>query len=172
MEPIIFLDDCKDVYYELTKDVIYDKMVNSSYAPDRLEAWYGYSSNLQSVKDGRSEVKWNQAFPIWLEELRKKYFPSSDSCLVCKGEKIESDTSIEWHRDHGNFENKVVMINFGEAKFFLQTYDAGTIITDLQNCQVVEFDSKLLHKSKQLSTNRYILTSRKVKKEFLRTKLF
>ena len=154
------------------KSLDYDKTVKSSYAPERLEMWFGYGSNLQSIKDGRSSVEWVQDFPDWMDTLRREYFPAANSCLVCKGARKNSDTSIEWHRDHGNFENKVVMINYGKSTFYLQTYDEGVIVKDLQDCEVVDFDSKLLHKSSQISRERYILTFRKVKREFLAHKLF
>ena len=150
----------------------YDKKVKSSYAPNRVEKWFGYSSNLQSIKDGRSCVEWTENFPFWINELRNKYFKESDSVLVCKGIKSDSDTSIDWHRDHGNFHNRVVMVNYGKAIFYLQTYDDGTVIVELNDGDVVDFDSKMLHKSSQLSMERYIITFRKVKREYLNTKLF
>ena len=64
------------------------------------------------------------------------------------------------------------MINYGETTFYLQTYNDGTIIKNLKDGDVVDFDSKLLHKSSQTSQERYILTFRKVKKEFMQHKLF
>ena len=103
MKSIELLESADIYFLENLKTVNFDKTVKSSYAPDRLEAWFGYGSNLQSIKDGRSEVIWIQDFPEWMNELRTKYFPDSNSCLVCKGTKSNSDTSIEWHRDHGNF---------------------------------------------------------------------
>jgi hypothetical protein len=166
------LTPCKLGILDEVRMLDFDKTVKSSYAPERLEIWYGFASNLQSIKDGRANVEWVRDFPDWLDELRKTYFPEADSSLICRGTRNDSDTSIEWHRDHGCFENRVVMINFGKAIFYIQTYDDGIIVKHLYDGEVVDFDSKLLHKSSQTSDERYIITFRKVKREFLRHKLF
>ena len=150
----------------------FDRVVKSSYAPLRLEKWYGYGSNLQSIKEGRAEVNWVENFPDWIDELRKDHFPEANSVLICKGVRPESETSIDWHRDHGSFENRVVMVNFGYAVFYLNDYYNGTEVHTLKDGQVVEFDSKLLHKSTQCSDERYIITFRRVKTEFSKHKLF
>jgi hypothetical protein len=169
---ITSLAECNITYLENVKSLSFDKTVKSSYAPDRQEVWYGYASNLQSIKDGRSQVEWVADFPDWMDKLRVEYFPEANSCLVCRGTRSDSDTSIDWHRDHGNFENLVVMINFGKATFYLQTYDEGVVVNQLNDGDVVGFDSKLLHKSSQISDERYIITFRKVKREFLKHRLF
>ena len=168
----IFLEPVEKTVLEKLKALEFGKTVKSSYAPERLEIWYGYGSNLQSISDGRSSVEWKKDFPDWLEELREQYFPEANSALLCKGVKPQSDTSIDWHRDHGNFEKRVVMINFGFSTFYLQDYFSGTLVYTLKDCQVIEFDSKLPHKSVQITDERYIITFRKVKKEFTVQKLF
>jgi hypothetical protein len=170
--PIKFLNSVESRILDELRTLEFDKTVKSSYAPLRIEIWYGYGSNLQSVKDGRSEVEWKKDFPDWLEVLRKRYYPEANSALLCKGTKPDSDTTIDWHRDHGNFEKKVVMVNFGHTIFYLQDYFQGTLIYTLKDGDVVEFDSKLLHKSTQITEDRYIITFRKVKKEFTIQKLF
>jgi hypothetical protein len=175
---INFLEPASIKYLDNLKAMEFSKTVKSSYAPERVETWYGYSSNLQSVKDGRSLVEWAKDLPDWLDELRLKYFPTANSVLICRGTKadldteLHSNTSIDWHRDHGNFHNRVVMINYGMATFYLHTYNNGTLIHTLKDCDVVDFDSKLLHKSSQLANDRYIITFRQVKREFLVHKLF
>jgi len=162
--------DCTNTNH--LREIDFSGVVKSSYAPTRTEKWYGYSSNLQSIKDNRVEVKWVQDFPDWIKDLKMKYFPESDSCLVCKGSRREgSDTSIDWHRDHGTFENKVVMVNYGLAHFFLNSYEDIKMIP-LDDGDVVEFDSKLPHKSIQVCDERYIVTFRKTKREYLAHKLF
>jgi hypothetical protein len=154
------------------REVKYDRTVRSSYAPMRLEKWYGYASNLQSIKEGRVEVTWTENFPDWMEEIRVKFFPESNSALLCKGARPESDTSIDWHRDHGTFENRVVMVNFGYAVLYVQDYDKGTIVHTVKDGEVIDFDSKLLHKSSQSCDERFIITFRKLKTEFSKHKLF
>lgn len=169
---IIFMEPASLAPLDNLRALDFGRTVKSSYAPNRVEIWFGYGSNLQSVKEGRSVVEWVKDIPDWIMELKTKYFPESNSVLVCKGVKEDTDTSIDWHRDHGNFHNRVVMVNYGSATFYLQTYDNGTLIHNLKDCDVVDFDSKLLHKSSQLTDERYIITFRKVKKEFLVHKLF
>lgn len=154
------------------KNENFQKIVKSSYAPNRLESWYGYSSNLQSIKEGRVEISWERNFPDWLQDIRDVYFPEANSALLCRGNKPDSDTSIEWHRDHGTFENRVVMVNLGKALFYLQDYVNGTLVYELKDGDVIDFDSKLLHKSVQTSNNRTIITFRKLKTEFSSQKLF
>ena len=166
------LDKADFSVLENLKTINFGKAVKSSYAPDRVEKWYGYFSNLKSIKEGRSELAMGDSFPDWLEACKDKYFKEANSALICSGCKPKTNTSIEWHRDHGHFYNKVVMINFGEAMFYVQTYDEGTLIKKLVDCDVVEFDSKFSHKSQQISTERYIVTLRQVKREFLTYKLF
>jgi hypothetical protein len=154
------------------RSIDFGRVVKSSYAPLRLEKWYGYGSNLQSIKDGRAEVNWTTDFPDWLDQLRKDYFPEANSALICKGQRPDSETSIDWHRDHGTFESRVVMVNFGYAILYVQEYDKGTQVHTLKDGQIVDFDSKLLHKSTQTSDERFIITFRKVKTEFSKHKLF
>jgi len=115
--PIKFLNSVESRILDELRTLEFDKTVKSSYAPLRIEIWYGYGSNLQSVKDGRSEVEWKKDFPDWLEVLRKRYYPEANSALLCKGTKPDSDTTIDWHRDHGNFDKKVVMFNFCHTIF-------------------------------------------------------
>jgi hypothetical protein len=171
-KPILELGKVDETVIEHLRELDYGKIVKSSYAPNRLETWFGWRSNLQSIKEGRMSLQWEKDFPEWLLKLKGGYFPDSNSALICKGHKPESETSIDWHRDHGSFENRVVMINFGFSIFYVQDYYNGTVISTLRDREVVDFDSKLLHKSTQISDERYIITFRKARKEFTNHKLF
>lgn len=154
------------------RGISFTSTVKSSYAPKRLEKWYGYGSNLQSISEGRVEVEWKEDFPEWLQEIGQRFFPESNSALLCVGYLPSSDTSIDWHRDHGSFENDVVMVNLGRATFMLQDYDTGTHIYRLEDGDVVRFNSKLLHKSTQVSEVRQIVTLRKTRTQYTTKKLF
>jgi hypothetical protein len=170
--PIRFLKKADFKYMQELRKLDFSRTVKSSYAPQRLEVWYGFGSNLRSIKDGSVEVEWKQDLPKWLKELKEQYMPEANSVLICKGKRPESDTSIDWHRDHGTFEKRVVMINYGYTLFYLQDYNEGTIVHTLTDGDVVDFDSKLLHKSTQTCDERYIITFRKLKIEFSSQKLF
>jgi hypothetical protein len=152
---------------EYMKKVEYDKLVHSSYAPKRLEKWFGYYSNLQSIKDGRHELGYSEAIHYIFNRIKNDYYPESDSILLCYGQKPESDTSIGNHRDHGCFLGKAVMINFGTSIYTENPYNAPQEQYDLTDGDVIEIDTKLIHSSTQISDLRMNATLRKVRPEFL-----
>lgn len=157
--------------YRIIKDYMinlkYESVVKSSYAPDRLERWFGYNSNLQSIKDGRHIVKLEAAIPVIFDRIKNTYFNDADSMLMCYGLKPNSDTSIKPHRDHGCFIAKAVMLNFGAAEYIEYNYDGTIINYDLNDGDVVEIDTKIIHASRQYSELRMNATLRKLKPEFI-----
>ena len=152
---------------EYMKKLQYLQIVHSSYAPKRLERWFGYYSNLQSIKEGRHELGFNEAIPYVFNRIKNDYYPESDSLLLCYGKKPESDTSINSHRDHGCFLGKAVMINFGEAIYTENPYNAPIEHHELMDGDVVEIDTKLIHSANQTSDFRMNATFRKVRPDFL-----
>jgi hypothetical protein len=143
--------------------------VNSSYAPNRLEKWFGYASNLKSVKDSH-ELQVTDTIPSVFQSLHDRWFIESDSLLCCYGFKPYSNTSIDWHRDHSCFHDKAVMINFGEA-VYTEGYNSETIL-HLKDGDVVELNTKTIHKAEQRSQTRINATFRKVKNEYINSLLF
>lgn len=141
--------------------------VKSSYAPNRLEMWFGLGSNLQSIKDGRAAIFQAEEPSQRIKDLGNRVYPGWNSILVCGGL-----TDIDWHRDHGHFERKAVMINLGTARYSECTKADGFTPIDwedyaLVDGDVVEIDTKLLHMAKQISPIRFNVTFRKVKSEYL-----
>jgi arginine deiminase len=65
---------------------------------------------------------------------------------------------------------KVVKSSYAPLR--LEKWYNGTEIYTLKDGEVVDFDSKLLHKSTQSSDERFIITFRRVKTEFSKHKLF
>jgi hypothetical protein len=148
----------------------YMKIVKSSYAPLRLEKWYGFNSNLQSVKSDRHEVTFSEDIPTVFDRIHRTYYPDSDSMLMAYGKKPESDSSIAPHRDHSFCQAKAIMINFGSSVFTEHPYDSDPIDYTLQPGDIIEIDTKLIHSSKQISDRRYNATFRKVRPEYLPSK--
>jgi hypothetical protein len=157
--------------YEILKAFIqkidFSHTVKSTYAPKRLEKWFGYASNLQSIKDGRHAVGFTEDIPDIFNRIKNQYYQDADSLLVCYGNKPESDTTIANHRDHGTFLAKAVMINFGEATYSETDYDGRITKYDLQDGDVVEIDTKIIHAAYQLSDLRINATFRKFRPEYL-----
>jgi len=152
---------------EYMKQLQYLQLVHSSYAPKRLERWFGYYSNLQSIKDGRHELGYDEAIPYLFNRIKNDYYPESDSLLACYGKLPESNTSIGNHRDHGCFLGKAVMLNIGTSLYTENPYNSTQETYELADGDIVEIDTKLIHSSTQLSDLRMNATLRKVRPEFL-----
>jgi hypothetical protein len=142
---------------------------HSSYAPNRKEVWRRLGSNLQSVTHGRAKVFRYPAAPDFLESIGSKHLPGWNSILICGG-----PTSISWHRDHSHFHGPAVMINLGTAVYREMKNrhakdvrdPAGVTEATLLDGQVVLIDTKMLHSSQQMSTERFNLTFRTIKEEY------
>lgn len=142
----------------------------SSYVKGRLEKWYRMGSNLQSIKLGYAKVFKCTDAPGWITACGDKYLPGWNSLLVCGG-----PTTIDWHRDHGHFFGPAVMINLGEAKYSEAERHAAISAGsspraqshDLKDGMIVLIDTKLPHKSEQVSPERFNLTFRTIRPEFL-----
>ena len=152
-----------DEAWKAVNIISFHEAVKSHYAPRRLEQWFEWGFNLQSIKEGRHQLSsYNQA-PDRFKRLGNLVYPGWNSLLCCYGNfQDETSTSITTHRDHGFCENKVVMLNLGIADF---TIDGKT--HRLVDGVVVEFDSKLPHSARQLSKERANFSFRKVRESFL-----
>lgn len=146
--------------------------VKSTYAPNREEKWFMKGSNLRSIDQGRAEIIEFSEPPAFVIDLGRANYPTFNSILVCKGFKPITDTTINWHRDHGHFEGKAVMLNLGRAEYSEKLYNGETDVRVIEDGDVVEIDTKLIHRSIQLSEKRFNITYRKVKTEHSATKLF
>lgn len=136
--------------------------IRSRYAPNRLVKCFGVASNLQSIAKGRARLHRVEAPEERIRVLGDRLLPGWHSLLVCGG-----DTTIQWHRDHGHFEGTAVMVNLGEAYYFEQDYEQGTLQHHLTDGLVIRINTKLLHKAVPISHPRYNLTFRHLKPEFL-----
>lgn len=172
MEHLTTLDiETADKLLNWAQEQTLTKAVQSSYAPKRLEKWFNNGSNLGSIDGNRGTV-----FPCTPLEphigniVVPKYLKSYNSVLLCGG-----NTSINWHRDHGHFEAIAIMVNLGQATFWeqLDPSDAGTQMEYMLNHgDIVKIDTKVLHKAVQVNADRYSLTFRTIRPEFMQQSLF
>ena len=170
LENIKGTDEFKEIL-KFMSETSYRQIVKSSYAPLRQEKWYGYNSNLQSVKSDRHEVLFTEPIPAIFERIQRLYYPDSDSMLMAYGNKEDkSDSSIAPHRDHSFCQAKAVMINFGTSVFTEHPYEGEPIEYKLSPGDIVEIDTKIIHSSNQISNRRYNATFRKVRPEYLPSK--
>lgn len=159
-----------DLYRWVEKQPL-DKVVHSNYAPNRIEKWYKFGSNLQSLRMGKHRIFEADKPDTRVNDVGERLYPNWHSLLVCGG-----DTNIDWHFDHGCFVADAVMINLGEAMYFecvkSKGYQPVTWFEHpLKDGMVVKINTKLLHKSEQISPVRYNLTFRKFKDIFLKDML-
>lgn len=145
------------------------EVTKSGYVKGRKEKWFTHGSNLQSPTKGGA-IFAADAAPDFIKEIGDKYYKGWNSILVCG-----NPTSIKWHRDHGHFEANAVMINLGTAKYEEMTYRHAKIgdgseikTTDLKDGQIVMINTKLLHQSTQTSDERFNITFRRIKDEYLK----
>ncbi|NEO33222.1 MAG: hypothetical protein F6K36_22910 [Symploca sp. SIO3C6] len=144
-----------------------DNCVRSRYAPQRLERWYGFGSNLQSLKNGRAKIFPAERPSNPIIQLGDELYPGWHSLLVCGGK-----TDIGWHFDHGHFTKEAVMVNLGESIYSECSAFNGYKPIEwtehkITDGMVVEIDIKRLHCAQQISATRFNLTWRKFKPEYL-----
>lgn len=95
--------------HEIARSIELTQEVHSYYAPNRIEKWFRYASNLQSIPKGRARIeRYSEAHPR-LTKLGDRLCPNWHSLLVCGGHLPETSTSIQWHRDHGHFVAEAVV---------------------------------------------------------------
>lgn len=138
-------------------------LIQSRYARGRLEAYYGMGITLSkqperyaALDDERVNALGDRLLPGWHSALLCKYLPG-----IC----------IHPHRDHTCFERWAVMVNLGDA-IFIEYPDKERITTPLRDGDVVRINTKILHGIEPVPSERYSLTFRTLKPEFLTPTLF
>ena len=96
----------------------------------------------------------------YVDRLRREYYPKSHSCLMLCYQK---GASILDHRDHTVSKAKVIQINIGCD--VILTVDGQP--NRIKDGDVVCFDSKLLHSVSPVVSERFVLSWREVKEEYL-----
>lgn len=97
-------------------------------------------------------------------QIGQKLFPSNDSCLFLH---YRRGAYIKSHRDHTVSQNKVVQINLGCTVIFRVNNTDYTV----RDGEIICFDSKLPHSVSPASSDRFVLSWRKIKPQYLSTQL-
>ena len=140
------------IAYEIAVAIDYGDVVKSSYTTGRLEKWYRYGAIVGTGKIFKCEEPAER-----LIKIGDRFLTGWHSLLCCTGA-----TSIQKHRDSGEFEGETLMMNLGEAEFYY-----GDETYRLTDGMVVKFNSKVLHGSRQLSDRRFHFTWRRLKNQQL-----
>lgn len=138
-----------------------ERATHSSYAPNRLEKWYRWASNLRDPKNGGEIYKVEDA-PERIIALGDKLLPGWHSILLCGG-----DTKINWHRDHSHFEDVAVMINIGVARYYEWEHNCSPVEYALSDGQVVKINTKVVHMADPTTADRMNLTFRRIKSQYI-----
>ena len=163
MKIIAHLDDfaIKTLKSECRSLIPFLKKSTSTYTVgERRECWFDKGWTLSqepSIFDAPCHSLFTQ--------LDRQYFPNNDACLfLCypKGSYITS------HRDHKVSENKVVQVNLGCDVIF--TLDGAEY--HVRDGDIVCFDSKLLHLVSGAVAQRYVISWRKIKLQYLQQQLY
>ena len=134
------------------------ELLRSSYAPGRLECYYGFGVSLLKHPIVTPALKDSE-----VEGLGDRLFPGWDSALLCK---YAPGVGIRPHRDHTCFTATAVMVNIGKANFF--EYDGKQKnVTPLEDGVIVRINTKILHGVEPVQKTRYSLTFRQIKAEYL-----
>lgn len=97
-------------------------------------------------------------------QLGRQYFPDNDACLFLY---YPEGSYIRAHRDHTVSQNKVVQINLGCDVILTINKEPHRI----KDGDVVCFDSKLLHSVSSAVAQRYVISWRKIKPQYLQQQL-
>ncbi len=139
------------------------ELIRSSYAAGRLECYYGLGVKLTRepvVKPAPSDPR--------VTKLGDRLLPDWDSALLCK---YAPGVGIAAHRDHGCFEAMAVIVNIGEADFFVIESGQKTV-HPLKDGTVIRVNTKVTHGVEPVVKTRYSLTFRHIKGQYLTPSLF
>lgn len=143
---------------EETKNLTGSYLRSSYVVGDRREKQYGWGINLNS--DEVYEYPVNKV----IKRIGDRYFPGWNSCLLLY---YKPRAGILLHRDHKSTEAKVVEINLGCP--VLLSVDSKDHWFEIG--EVVEFNSKKLHSAGKCLTERWVVSFRKVKQNYLNKQL-
>ena len=133
-------------------------LLHSNYARGRLECYYGLAVTLAKtpqILPGLNDPR--------VTALGDRLLPDWHSALLCQ---YPPGVGINPHRDHTCFAKTAVMVNLGEANFF-EYEGRDRIVTPLADGAIVRLNTKILHGVEPVARNRYSLTFRHIKGEYL-----
>ncbi len=134
--------------------------VRSSYAPERLEAWFRRGLHL-----GKAQLSQHPDPPARVVALADRLLPGWHSALLCG-----ADTTIKPHRDASGFGQIAVLINLGESKFTYwpkQNVTTEPVHVHMRDGEVFRLNVKTLHAAEPLTSGRMSFTLRTITREVL-----
>lgn len=147
--------DLNSLHYWCKNQRFMKQMLSSQVAFDRRHKWFVYEVILKHppiIKPGNWDCRVNRLgnliFPGWNCALLSHYSPGG---------------YMTQHCDHSVFEPRVVLVNIGQATFRIDDKRYN-----LQDGQVISFDSSIPHELLPVVSERWSLTYRKIKQQYLR----
>ncbi|WP_414570215.1 hypothetical protein [Nostoc sp. CCY 9925] len=130
-------------------------MSSSRVAYGRTHKWFGYEVILKpnaEIKKGHWDERVNR--------LGDRILPGWNCALLCH---YRPGGRMIRHCDHSVFEPLVALVNIGRATFCI-----GNQEYQLTDGQVIKFDSGILHELLPVVSDRWSLSFRTIKPEYLR----
>lgn len=147
------LNDLKNWCREQTPSM--EHSISSYTIGDRKEKWFKLGWRL-SVPTEVFEAEHNER----VYKLGQRIYPGNHSCLFLY---YPEGAYILPHRDHTASEAWVVQVNVGCPI----TLTVDEIKYQIEDGEVVGFDSKLLHSVSPATADRWVVSFRKIKKQYL-----
>ncbi|MBD2725107.1 hypothetical protein H6G96_01905 [Nostoc sp. FACHB-892] len=128
-------------------------MSSSRVAFDRTHKWFGYEVILlkpnAKIKKGHWDARVNR--------LGDRILPGWNCALLCH---YRPGVGMKPHYDHPVFEPLVGLVNIGYA-----TFRVGNQEHQLEDGQVIKFDSSILHELLPVVSERWSLSFRRIKSQ-------
>ncbi|MFN6470825.1 MAG: hypothetical protein RMY36_014285 [Nostoc sp. SerVER01] len=131
-------------------------MSSSRVAFDRTHKWFGYEVILLKPNAKINPGNWDER----VNRLGDRILPGWNCALLCH---YRPGGRMIRHCDHSVFEPLVALINIGRATFCI-----GNQEYQLTDGQVIKFDSGILHELLPVVSDRWSLSFRTIKPEYLR----
>ncbi|MEH2439433.1 hypothetical protein [Nostoc sp.] len=130
-------------------------MPSSKIAFDRTHKWFR-SEVILVHPPVINKGHWDET----VNRLGDRILPGWDCALLCH---YRPGVGMKRHRDHPVFEPPVALVNIGRA-----TFRIGKDEYYLEDGQVIQFDSSILHELLPVVSDRWSLSFRRIKPQYLR----
>jgi quercetin dioxygenase-like cupin family protein len=129
-------------------------MPSSKIASGRTHKWFGYEVILVHpavIKKGH----WDET----VNRLGDRIFPGWNCALLCH---YRPGGGMKPHPEHSVFEPQVALVNIGRATFRIDNEEYH-----LEDGQVIQFDSSIIHELLPVVSERWSLSFRRIKSQSL-----
>ncbi|MEH2395121.1 MAG: hypothetical protein V7K21_26875 [Nostoc sp.] len=130
-------------------------MSSSRIAFDRTHKWFGYEVILLKPNAKINPGNWDER----VNRLGNRILPGWNCALLCH---YRPGGGMTEHCDHSVFEPLVALVNIGRATFRIDNQEYH-----LEDGQVIRFDSSILHELLPVVSERWSLSFRTIKPQYL-----